>query len=123
MRALHWAPRILGILLIVFVSLFAFDIFEQGYDFWQTIAALLAHLIPSFILILVLIIAWKKEMPGGAVYIVLGLILAAVDRDKIVYSLPILLPIFLIGILFLFSGGRKRKYDNTPSNAISNQDK
>ena len=107
MRALYWIPRVLGILFIVFVSLFALDIFGQGYNFWQMIIGLFMHLIPSFILILVLLVAWKKEILGGWIYIALGLIFIAVARGNIIYSLPILLPIILIGILFLASGRRR----------------
>ncbi|MDP2933260.1 MAG: hypothetical protein Q8N81_03960, partial [bacterium] len=87
--------------------LFALDIFGQGYNFWQTIVGLFMHLIPSFVLILVLLVAWKKEILGGWLYIGLGFIFIAIARGNIIYSLPILLPIILIGILFLATGRRK----------------
>ena len=38
-RTLFWAPRILCILFAVFVSLFALDVFGEGYGFWETILA------------------------------------------------------------------------------------
>ena len=32
---LFWIPRIAGILFILFISIFALDIFGQGYSFWE----------------------------------------------------------------------------------------
>jgi hypothetical protein len=32
---LYWAPRLLGILFSLFVSIFALDVFGQGYGFWE----------------------------------------------------------------------------------------
>jgi len=45
-KALYWAPRIIAILFIVFISLFALDVFIEGYGFWETIVALFMHLVP-----------------------------------------------------------------------------
>jgi hypothetical protein len=65
----------LGILAILFISLFALDAFEPGLTLWQQLGAYLMHLIPSFILLL---IAWKREMLGGIIFLVLGLVLSPV---------------------------------------------
>ncbi|MCE1253752.1 MAG: hypothetical protein LWX83_09415 [Anaerolineae bacterium] len=67
-RVLYWTPRILSILFILFISLFALDVFNEGYDPWQTFVGLTIHLIPSYILIAAAIIAWRWEPAGVVVY-------------------------------------------------------
>jgi hypothetical protein len=39
-KVLFWSPRVLGILIAIFISLFALDVFGEGYSFWETIIAL-----------------------------------------------------------------------------------
>ena len=48
----HWLPRILCILSILFISMFALDAFAPNLTIWQQITDFLIHLIPSFILLL-----------------------------------------------------------------------
>jgi len=63
-RVLFWGPRILCILFAVFVSLFALDVFGEGFGFWQTIIALVMHLIPTYVVVIALVIAWRWEWVG-----------------------------------------------------------
>ncbi len=72
-RLCHWLPRIICILSILFVSMFALDVFELKLTFWQKMIALLMHLIPSLILLALLIIAWKWEYVGGILFIIIGI--------------------------------------------------
>ncbi len=64
-RVIHWAPRVLGILQILFISLFAFDVFDLGLGFWQTMGALLMHLIPSFVVLAILVLGWWRPLLGA----------------------------------------------------------
>jgi len=73
LKVIHWLPRIICILAILFISLFALDAFEHGITIWQKIGAFLRHLIPSFILLIFLIIAWKWELIGGIIFMAIGL--------------------------------------------------
>lgn len=102
-KTIYYLPRSLAILFIVFVSIFAFDAFEIGGSFWQKAGGFLIHLIPSYILIIATIVAWKKEFIGGIIFIILG-VLAAFWIKNIPFSLLIILPPFIIGILFLVAG-------------------
>ena len=52
--------------------MFALDVFGEGRGFWGTTLALLMHLIPTFILIAVLVVSWRREWIGGILFIVLG---------------------------------------------------
>lgn len=56
-KLFHWLPRILCILAILFISMFALDSFEKGLSIGQQSAQFLKHLIPSLILTAFLIIA------------------------------------------------------------------
>ena len=73
-RALFWTPRALSILFIAFLSLFALDVFGEHSGFWQTALALTMHLIPSFVLIAALVLAWRWEWIGAALYGAAGLL-------------------------------------------------
>jgi len=46
-RLLCWTSRILALLFAAVVSVFALDVFGEGYTFLQTILALTMHLIPT----------------------------------------------------------------------------
>lgn len=96
-RFFYWLPRILSILFIAFISLFALDVF--GEAMW--LVALLMHLIPSFIFIIITIIAWKKGMVGGIIFIILGLI----SLMKFVWIISV--PTIVIGILYLVSNRKE----------------
>ncbi|MFZ6015312.1 MAG: DUF7670 domain-containing protein [Patescibacteria group bacterium] len=100
---LYWAPRILAIIYILFISLFALDIFSENYSLIRQFFALLIHLIPSVILLIITIVAWKKPQIGGILFIALalGYILMAWDRFPFMTYVIITGPLFLIGILFL----------------------
>jgi hypothetical protein len=117
---LHWTPRILCILAILFLSMFALDSFSPERTFWQNTSAFLMHLIPSFALLAVLVIAWKREITGGIILTIVGLafcIFIFVINFKRTHSattsllivLTLSIPFVLAGILFILSGFRKKK--------------
>jgi len=105
-RWLFWTPRILSILFAVFVSLFALDVFSEGYGFWRTILALLIHLIPTWIILVLLVISWRWEWVGGILFIALGVlsIVKFCGQSNLVTYLIMIGPLFLIGVLFLVDG-------------------
>ena len=70
-KLIYWIPRILVIIFILFISLFSLDVFSE-YSGLEVFIALFMHLIPSFILIILLIIAWKWEKIGGILFLILG---------------------------------------------------
>jgi len=75
-KVFHWLPRIICILAILFVSVFALDAFSPELTIWQQIGGFLMHLIPSFILLAFLIVAWKWEYIGGIIFAIIGLIMS-----------------------------------------------
>lgn len=120
---IHWLPRIICILAILFVSLFALDAFEPGLSLWQQVGAFLIHLIPSFILLAFLIVAWKWELIGGILFTLIGLVCSPFVfvhnyrmNHSVAMSLGIILtitvPFIIVGILFMISYFRKKKEIN-----------
>jgi hypothetical protein len=98
-RALFWAPRALCILFIGFVSLFALDVFQEGRSFWPTVAALAIHLIPSFVMIAALAVAWRWEWVGTLLFGVCGVFFSIIVRapwwGKAMFAAPCLLTAWL----------------------------
>ena len=105
-KILFWSPRILGILIAVFVSLFALDVFGEGYSTVETIVALAMHLIPTFVILVVLGIAWRWEWIGGFLFVTLGVLYITLfwEPSNLPAYLVISGPLFLAGILFLLDG-------------------
>jgi hypothetical protein len=68
-KTLFWTPRIAGILFVLFISLFALDIFDMQLGFWGTIVGLFMHLIPSILLAIAIAIAWKWEWVGAVLFV------------------------------------------------------
>lgn len=101
-RVVFWAPRVLGILFALFLSMFALDVFSEGYGFWETILALLIHLVPTYIVVIALVIAWRWEWVGAILFIALASFYLIGSR-RLDWSLVISGPLFLIGVLFLFN--------------------
>jgi len=102
-KALFWAARILCILAILFISLFTLDSFASDQTFWQNTAAFLMHLIPSFVLLAILIIAWKWELIGGVIFI-LAFIAGTIFFNSFSGnwgSLIVISPFLITGILFI----------------------
>lgn len=100
-KILYLAPRWLGILFVVFISLFATDVFGEGFS-WL---ALFMHLIPSTILLVALIVAWQHEYVGGIVFIILGVFYILMVWDSFLWITYIVVsgPAIVIGVLFLLN--------------------
>jgi len=107
-RALFWTPRLLAIAYIGFVSLFVVDVFGEGYGFWGTVLALIIHLIPTLVLVAALILAWRWEWIGaalyaaaGAGYVIMILFRRMSDAVKFNWILTIAGPAFFVAAMFL----------------------
>lgn len=126
-QLLHWAPRMLCILAIVFISLFALDSFEPGRSLGQQLAAFVMHLIPTIVLTLLLLIAWKWEMVGGIIFTIIGIVMSPFIyqqnyrmNNSVWVSLEIILmitvPFIVVGALFITESilkGRHKKQSVT----------
>jgi hypothetical protein len=106
-RLLYWTPRVLCIAFAAFISIFAVDVFQTGVPAWQVALALLMHLLPTFLVLLVLALSWRHEWVGGALFIALGLLYLLWARNRPFFGWEVVLlipaPLFLIGVLFLLN--------------------
>ncbi len=117
-RFVYWTPRILSIIFILFLAIFSLDVFDMKLGFWETVLGLFMHNIPVFILLVVLLISWKREIVGGIVFSLAGALYVAIilmnmlrnsfEWYMVFWSLQIAGPAFLIGILFIINWLKKR---------------
>ena len=100
-KLLYWSPRILAILAILFMMMFSLDCFEG--EIKETMLCLVMHNIPAFIIILVLVIAWKWELIGGILFVIAffaaGIFFKSFTNNPA--SLIVIAPFLLTGILFI----------------------
>jgi hypothetical protein len=100
--------------------MFALDAFTPGLTIWKQLAAFFMHLIPSFILLIFLLVAWKWELTGGIIFTVIGIILSPVVFQmnyKMNHSfwlstgiiLSITVPFIIVGIMFILSSYLKKR--------------
>lgn len=105
-QLLRWMPRALATIFAGFLSIFALDVFSEGNGFIETFGALLMHLIPAFLIVGALILAWRWKKLGGVAFLALGAayILMGPGQGHLSWILIIAGPAFAIGVLFLLDG-------------------
>lgn len=119
-NVIHWLPRIICILAILFISMFALDVFDPALTIWQQIVALFMHLIPSFVLAGFLFIAWKWEKIGGILFTLIGIVMSPFIfqsnfkmNHSVWISLEVILmitfPFIVVGVLFIISDILKKR--------------
>lgn len=103
---LYWAPRALCIICALFISMFALDAFAEGRSLWQNMAALFMHLIPTWLILIVLWVSWRREWIGGIFFIVLAVVyIVSIWNRPFVWTAGPLIsgPLLLVGVLFLLN--------------------
>lgn len=101
-RVIVWAPRVLSVCFALFLGVFALDAFTVPFDPTQLIG-FLAHLLPTLVLLLVVFIAWRRELVGAAAFLVVAafyILNVGLDRPWSWYA-AIAGPAALVGILYL----------------------
>ncbi len=102
MKLLYWSPRILSLLFVGFLSLFALDVFTGPVSI-AMILGFLVHLLPSFALLVLAILAWRYPLVGAVAFIAFAfayVLLAGFDRPWSWYA-AISLPCLIIGTMYL----------------------
>jgi hypothetical protein len=102
---------------ILFLMMFSLDVFEPGLSAGEIALGLFMHNIPALILLAIVVVSWKREIVGGIVFIIFGILftvrmLATMATNQFELSglsqLIIAGPAFLIGILFILNWIKKR---------------
>jgi hypothetical protein len=102
-KIIHWAPRVAALLIIFFIGLFSLDVFGTGAPPLEVLGAFVMHNLPSLVMLVLLVFAWKRPVVGFVAFLIAATAFAALFvRD--IYSLPNLLlfvlPILLVASLF-----------------------
>lgn len=103
-RWVHYLPRIAGILIAVFISLFAMDVFEMEGSFWQLMGAFILHALPALVLLAFVAVAWKWPVVGfvgftaGALYFLRYVVFF--DNYSAGNFLLFTLPLAIVALLF-----------------------
>ena len=106
---LRWAPRVTGILSILFISMFALDAFSEGISVSEALLGFAIHLLPSAILLVFLAIAWRAPRAGGILFMLVSLIPFWRLSNELWVNFILAGPFFVTGLLFFFSGWYRNK--------------
>jgi hypothetical protein len=117
-RWLYWTPRAIAILFLLFLGLFSFDVFDSCTSLFNCYFDLLMHSIPVFVLAVLIVISWKREIIAAWTFFIAGLlyvcsVLATIIKDGFHFYYfswiaIIALPTFVIAWLFLMNWRRRK---------------
>ena len=120
LQILHWTPRILGILSIAFISLFVQDSFDKNLTFTEQLSHLFMHLIPTLSLLIIYLIACRRELLGGILFTIIGIGFSPIifihnfnmnqSVWKSLYVIALItFPFIISGLLFIMNHIKKNK--------------
>ncbi len=114
---LYWAPRVLTILLAALFSIFALDVFGMHLGIWGTIVGLFMHLVPTWLVLIILALAWRTEWLGAIAYIGLALWYFVWAWERMHWSAIAIISgsLLLIGLLFLANWVLRRPLPARPA--------
>jgi len=105
-----WSPRVLAILFALFLSHFALDVFDGKSGILETLLGFAIHLIPTGIIVIAIILSWRREWIGGVVFIILPLfyIYSTWGRFPLSVYLIMCTPMAVVSILYFLNWKIKR---------------
>ncbi len=73
-RVIYLAPRIAALVIVFFIGLFSLDVFGEGGTLLQQIGAFLMHSIPSIIMAVFVVFAWRRPLVGFIGFLLAGVV-------------------------------------------------
>lgn len=100
-----WAPRVVTILFALFLGVSSLDVIAQTNGIVETISALVVHLVPTLLVLLVLPLAWRWEWVGITAFAAFAVAYIVITRARFPAGTYVLIcgPLLLISVLFLIS--------------------
>lgn len=101
-KVLLWTPRVIAFAFAAFLSVFALDVFGEGRGFVETLVELLMHLVPTAIIAVLALAAWRREWIGGIAFSALGAFYVITTWGRFPWSVYVVIsgPLFLLGVLY-----------------------
>lgn len=104
-KIFYWSARVLGIFLVTVVARMHLSGINLDLPFGQALLELLSRLWLTLALVIVLIIAWRWEYIGAALYLLLaGLSALDIGKTEWIFYVFLVAPVAVTGLLFLISG-------------------
>ena len=102
-KFLFWIPRVVAILAVLFMMMFSLDSMGEGQTFRDILVCFLMHNIPAFVLILILVLLWKRDLVMGILFVLAAFVLAIRFNGfgKNWGVLIIAAPFLIAGIIFI----------------------
>lgn len=107
--------RVLMIAFILFLTMFSLDVFSTEGTLLEKLGGFLMHSIPSFILVAVLLVSWRSPLLCGLLALASAAAFTLRWRPQGIASFGLLiLPLIVVGVLFVASHFVRRKPASGP---------
>ena len=107
-RFLFWAPRILAIFHALWMSAIAIFLLK-GFPMLQTMSTVLRVIIPPAIIVVFIVISWRRDLVGAVAFAAAALFYAFKVGRSLDWMSMFAGPLFLIAVLFLANWLHRRK--------------
>jgi hypothetical protein len=104
---LGWVARAAAIALALFLALFAFDVWEGDAGLGSKLLAFTIHLLPTWLCLAGVLVAWRREWLGAVVFTALALAYAWWAREHPTWILVISGPLALVAALYALAWRRR----------------
>ena len=105
-----WSPRIVGLLVSLFIGMFALDAFSEGKPFFQALPDFLVHLIPACVLLAIVGASCRWPWIGAITFTGLAVLYAlTMSKGRLDWMLTISGPLLVVGALFLWSSVQHKR--------------
>lgn len=111
-KLITWSARSLAVALALFLSLFALDAFNGDGSIGSKILDYTRHLAPTWICLLVVALAWKREWLGAVAFTGLAAFYAWWAWDHKDWILVISGPLLLVAGLYLLAWRMRKSTRN-----------
>jgi hypothetical protein len=100
----RWAARIVGILVSLFIGVFAFDAFGEGKPVLEALPEFLIHVIPAVVLLAIVGASSRWPWLGALTFTGLAAVYTlTMANGRLDWMLAISGPLLVVGALFLWS--------------------
>ena len=89
-----WLPRIAGILMALFLAMFALDSLREPFP------RLLLHLLPALLVVAIVAVAWTRPAIGAAAFAICAIGYGVMTR-RVDWFLAIGLPLLIVAALYV----------------------